>query len=427
MKIILTPKLLQITVLSFFINSVYTQSDNAVSITIEKCYELAKTNYPLIRQLDIIEKSTQYNLSNASHGKLPQISLNGQASYQSDVTMLPIDIPNMDIQPIAKDQYKIYGEVYQPLTNFSKVNISKDIIEQNAEIEKQKIEVDLYKIKERINQVYFGVLLIDEKIEQLEIVKSDLDSALERIEAGIEGGTSTLTDKRLLEVEQISIDQQIDENKANQKAYLDILGLLTGREEGLKTKLIRPEKIFQTATINRPELKLFQLQTQVIDLQQKKLDKNLRPNLGLFLQGGYGRPALNFLSNDFELYYIGGIRFNWNLFNYYGHKNKLKNLDLGRTSISFQQETFLLNTNITHTQQSAEIEKYIGLVNSDKEIIRIREEVFNTAKVQLDNGLITTIDYVKYLNDVNKARQMLLLHETQLLLAQFNLQTTTGN
>lgn len=405
----------------------HTQSDQIHSITIEDCYEWARSNYPLVRQMDIIKKSAQYNLSNASHGNLPLISLNGQASYQSDVTKLPIEIPNMTIPVLDKDQYKIYGELYQPLTNFSKVNIQKDIIAHTAEIEKQKIEVDLYKIKERINQIYFGVLLLDEKTRQLEIIRSDLDSTLVRVKAGIKGGTSTLTDKRLLDVEHISVNQRIEENKSNREAYLEILSLFTGKTIDPDIKLTIPVSILQNPVINRSELKLFQLQNQSIKLQHEQLNKSLAPDIGIFLQGGYGRPALNFLDNDFELYYIGGIRANWKLFNYYGIRNKQKILDLGFEGITSRKETFLLNTNMTRSQQSAEINKYQGLVKSDKEIIRIREELFSTAKVQLANGLITTLDYIKYLNDVNKARQMLILHETQLLLAQYNLQTTTGN
>ncbi|MFT7450487.1 MAG: outer membrane protein TolC, partial [Patescibacteria group bacterium] len=150
-------------------------------------------------------------------------------------------------------------------------------------------------------------------------------------------------------------------------------------------------------------------------------------NVGLFVQGGYGRPALNFLSNDFELYYIGGVKFNWNLSKFYGHKKAKQILGLTSNKIATQKEAFLLNTNLIQSQQSAEITKYNKLMESDMEIIKIREEVLEVAKVQLSNGLITTIDYVKFLNDVNRARQVRLLHETQLLLAKFNLKTTTGN
>ena len=402
-------------------------SQEVQTMSIEDCYQWSRNNNPLIKQMDIIDKTTQFNLSNASNGNLPQIKLNGQATYQSDVTNLPIDIPNMEIPTIDKDQYKIYGEVYQPLTNFSNVNANKKIISGTGEIEKQQVEVNLYQLKERINQMYFGVLLINEKIEQYQIIQADLDNALAKVEAAIDNGTATITDKQLLQVEHISLAQQIEENKANQLAFLNMLSVLTGKKITKATVLAKPALTAIPTTINRPELHLFNLQNQTILLQEKLLSNSLLPNLGLFVQGGYGRPALNFLSNDFDFYYLGGIKFNWNISSLYGYKNSKKILTLSSNKIETQKEAFLLNTNLTQTQQSAEISKYQSLIQSDIEIIKIREEVLATANVQLSNGLITTLDYVKFLNDVNKARQVYLLHETQLLLAQFNLKTTTGN
>lgn len=402
-------------------------SQEVQTMSIEDCYQWSRNNNPLIKQMDIIDKTTQFNLSNASNGNLPQIKLNGQATYQSDVTNLPIDIPNMEIPTIDKDQYKIYGEVYQPLTNFSNVNANKKIISGTGEIEKQQVEVNLYQLKERINQMYFGVLLINEKIEQYQIIQADLDNALAKVEAAIDNGTATITDKQLLQVEHISLAQQIEENKANQLAFLNMLSVLTGKKITKATVLAKPALTAIPTTINRPEVHLFNLQNQTIMLQEKLLSNSLLPNLGLFVQGGYGRPALNFLSNDFDFYYLGGIKFNWNISSFYGYKNTKKILALRSNKIETQKEAFLLNTNLTQTQQSAEISKYQSLIQSDIEIIKIREEVLATANVQLSNGLITTLDYVKFLNDVNKARQVYLLHETQLLLAQFNLKTTTGN
>ena len=395
--------------------------------TIDECYQWSKDNFPLTKQMDIIDKTTQFSLSNASKANLPQISLNGQASYQSDVTSLPIEIPNVEIPTIDKDQYKIYGELYQSLTNFSNVNTRKQEIELSGEIEKQKIEVDLYQLKARINQLYFGVLLIDEKIEQFEIIQSDLDSALSKVEAAIANGTATLTDKRLLNVERISIDQQIEENLSNQLAFLQMLSTLTGKNISESTVLEKPVIQIVDTAINRPELQLFSLQNEAITIQERQLNNSLMPNVGLFGQGGYGRPALNFLSNEFEFYYLAGLKINWNLSSLYRLKNTKKILSISNEKIANQREAFLLNTGLTQSQQSAEITKYKGLIKSDNEIISIREEILKTAKVQLENGIITTIDYVKFLNDVNRAKQMSLLHETQLLLAQYNLKTTTGN
>lgn len=397
------------------------------SISIEQCYEWSKANYPITQQMEIIDKTTAFNIKNASNGNLPQISLNGQATYQSAVTKLPISIPNMTIPSLSKDQYKTYASVYQSLTNFNKINTQKKLTKTKAEIEKQQLEIDFLKLKDRINQIFFGTLLISEKNEQLQIIKSDIDSALVRIQAAIDNGTATTIDKQLLEVEKITLDQKIDENNANQTAFLKMLSTLTGKNITTSTTLIHPQSQPLNSTIKRPELQLFSLQNQTIDFKKKQLNNSLIPNVGIFGQAGYGRPALNFLSNEFQTYYIGGIKLNWNISGFYSLKSNRKLLDLANERIEAQKKAFLLKTNLTQSQQTAEVEKYQDLLLSDKKIIVIRQNVDNTAKVQLENGLITTIDYIKILNDLNKAKQIMLLHETQLLLAQQNLKNTAGN
>lgn len=395
--------------------------------TISECYEWARANYPLIAKLDLLEKSTQYNLDNAAKGILPQININGQATYQSEVTELPIDLPNVEIPTISKDQYKLYGEVYQPLTHFKSINTQKEQIELNGQIEQQKVEIDLYSLKERIHQIYFGILLMDVKAEQLALIKTDIDTTIFRLEAAIQNGTATLMDKQLLEVEKININQQLDENQFNKAAFLKMLSTMTGKAITTNTKLSKPIAIAATLDVKRLELDLFRLQNQMIDNQLTQLNNRNIPSLGLFVQGGFGRPALNFLSNEFAPYYIGGLQFNWNLSNRYTNENNRQLLSIQRQLISNQKETFLLNTEITQSQQSLEISKYNELLVTDKQALQLREAIKSKAEQQLVNGLITTIDYIKIINDTGRAKQQLQLHEVMLLQAQYNLTTTTGN
>lgn len=234
-------------ILSFFsvtVSLLHAQNlTNEVSVekvTIAECYDWARANFPLINQMGMIDKSTQYNLSNASIGNLPQVSIKGQASYQSAVTNLPINIPNVEIPTINKDQYKVYGELYQPLTNFYNVQTQKREFELNGKIEKQQIELELYQLKERVNQIYFGALLINEKIDQFKLVKADLDSTLVKVDVAMKNGTATLKDKRLLDVEIISIDQKNEENRANELAFFKMLSIITGKNISEITQLEKP-------------------------------------------------------------------------------------------------------------------------------------------------------------------------------------------
>lgn len=417
--------------LMLFLGNIQAQSNQdatpLTTVSLTECYDWARLNYPLIAKLDLLEKSTQYSLSNAAKGNLPQININGQATYQSEVTELPIDLPNLEVPTISKDQYKVYAEVYQPLTHFSAVNAQKQQLTINGQIEQQKVEIDLYPLKDRINQIYFGILLMEVKKEQLSLAETDIDSTLARLEAAIQNGTATLMDKQLLAVEKININQQLYENESNKEAFLQMLSALTGKIIHSTTTFTRPEVILPNVIVNRPELNLLSLQEQLVDAQVSQLRTRNIPTLGLFVQGGMGRPALNFLSNDFAPYYIAGLKFNWNLSNRYTTKNDRQKFAIQRQLINNQRETFLLNTGITQSQQFLAVTKYKELLSSDQQVVNLREEIKKTAEVQLVNGLITTIDYIKIINDASRAKQQLELHEIMLLQAQYNLKTTTGN
>jgi outer membrane protein TolC len=415
-----------IIALSFFILKMGHAQD-LTKVTIDECYQWTSENYPLVKQLGLIEKSKAFNLNNAFKGYLPQVNINGQATYQSDVTSLPISLPNVEIPTVSKDQYKIYADIYQPLTNGSMIKLKQKSIEATAKIEAQNIEVNLYQLKERVNQLYFGILLIDGQLKQFDIFKNDLTAAIEKVEAAIENGTAVETNKLLLQSELINLTQKIQEKTANKTAFSTMLAALTGKGISAKTVFERPQNPILATEINRPELQLFDLKRQTIDLKSEQIKNRWMPNVGLFAQTGFGRPALNFLSNDFEFYFIGGVKANWNISGLYTNKNEEQLISISKLKIDVTKETFLLHTNLAMTQQNNEVAKFQGLINTDKELITIRKQIKETAEVQLNNGLISALDYISYINGESKAQENLLLHQIQLLMAQYQLKTTSGN
>lgn len=400
---------------------------HAQSLTIETCYSLAAENYPLVKQRELLAKSNEYTLQNLSKGYLPQLTIAGQATYQSEVTQVPISLPGMNIPTLSKDQYKFYGEVNQTLFDGGVIKQQKLTQQSNLEVEQQKLEVELYKIRERINQLFFGMLLVDEQIRQTELLKQDINLGLKKTEAAIANGTAFKSSADVLRAELLNADQRTTELKATRSAYAEMLGLFINRPLDGNVTVEKPKTLTVSSDINRPEITLYESQNKTIDAQYKLLTARNLPKLNLFVQGGYGRPALNMLSNDFEAYYIGGVRLNWSLSGLYTLKNDKALLDLNRKTIAIQKETFLFNTNYSLRQQSAEVNKYTELLTSDNAIIALRTSVKQTASVQLENGVITSNDYLREVNAEDKARQNKIVHEIQLLMAQYAQQTTTGN
>lgn len=400
-------------------------------LNIDSCYAMAKRNYPLVKQYDLIEKSKTYSLDNVSKGYLPQVNIGGYATYQSDVTQptlnsnLPGALPLFET--VSKDQYKIYGEVVQPITDLFTLSNQKDLVEKNAKVEAQKLEVELFRLCERIDQVYFGMLLIDLQLEQNDIMKKDIQTGIDRTTAAIENGVALKSNLNLLKAEMLKAYQRTTELKAGRKSYADMLGLFIGAALTENTELQKPAAPRFSSVVARPELEMYNLQKQVFDVQGNIVNARNLPRFSLFLQSGMGRPALNMLSNDLDFFYIGGLRMNWNLTSFYTAGKEKKLLAFNQNSLEIQKEIFLFNTNLAVKQQFNEVAKIESLIQTDTEIIELREIIKTTAQSQLANGVITANDYVTFVNAEDQARQNLLLHQTQLLMVLYNNKTTTGN
>jgi outer membrane protein TolC len=399
----------------------------AKTLTLEDCYRLARQNYPLLKQKQLISKSKEYSIENASKGYLPQFSINGQATYQSDVTEIPVKIPNTTIPTISKDQYKIYTEVNQTIFDGGIIKMQKQSIEANAVVEDQKLEVELYNLKERINHLFFGILLVNEQYALAEILNKDIQSGITKTNAAIANGTALKSSSDVLQAELLKVGQHTIELKATHKAYLEMLSQFINQSLDENILLEKPAQITIAQNISRPELMLFDNQKKMIDVQTKLLSAKNQPKVGLFLQAGYGRPALNMLKNDFAGFYIGGIRVNWSLSGFYTYKKDKALLENNRKSIDIQKETFLFNTVNTLKQQKEEIIKLQELIQSDEEIILLRNKIKNTAMAQLEYGVINSGDYLREVNAEAGAKQNQLLNRIQMLMAQYDQQTTSGN
>jgi outer membrane protein TolC len=395
------------------------------TLTVERCYALAESNYPLVAQRELIRQTKDLSLENAAKGYLPQISIGGQATYQSDVTRIPFNVP--DVEPLSKDQYRVYAEAAQSLYHGGVIRWQERIEEINAATEAQRLEVEIYQLRDRINDLFFGIMLLQEQIAQSELVKQDLETALRKVEGSIRYGTALKSAADVLKAESLRVDQKIIELESTGQSLREILGVFIGRPIEKSTVLEKPQRTITEEVVNRPELSLFQRQRQGIEASRGMLSARKKPKIELFVQGGYGRPALNMLENTFDTYYIGGLRFQWQLSGYYTFRREKQILDLRQESLGVQQETFLFNINLASRQHRAEIAKLQRLLAVDDEIIALRMQVQQTASAQLEQGVIPATDYIREVNAADQAKQNRALHEAQLLVAQAKYRFTNGH
>ncbi|HEU5168146.1 MAG TPA: TolC family protein [Chitinophagaceae bacterium] len=398
-------------------------------LSLQKAYELAQQNYPLIKQRELIKQTTGYSIDNLGKGFIPQIFLSGQATYQSEVTEVNLPAaPGIIVQPLSKDQYRVLADVNQLIYDGGIIKQQKNIQQLADDVEQQKIEVELYKLKERINQLFLGVLYLDEQLKQTDLIKADLNNGIKKVEAQVNNGVAFKSNLNVLKAELLKTDQRAIELKASRKGYIDVLSLFINQSLPEDIKLEKPaaEGAVLLNDIQRPELKLYSTQEKLLGGQYRLVDSRNKPKASLFFQGGYGRPGLNFFKNEFDFYYNTGLRLNWAFGGLYTQKKEKKIIELNQKTVDIQKEVFLFNTNTQLNQQQSEVEKFQKLIATDNEIIDLRIKVKDAAKAQLENGVITANDYLREVNAEDLARQTLISHQIQLLQAQINYQTISG-
>lgn len=394
-------------------------------LTLDGCQQSAVQHYPLTKKRELIEKSRTYTLSNISKSYLPQISSLSQVTYQSDVTEIPISIPGVDTPEIDQLQFKSYTELTQLIYDGGAVKQRKNAESAKRNIETQKLEVDLYTLKERVNNLYFGLLVNAEQQKQNTLLQDDIKIGLQSVEAQITNGTSFRSNADLLKAELLKAEQQAISLKNNRKAYLTMLGLFIGEDLDENAILQKPDAPLIAQTVNRPELGLFSFQDESFELEKKLIRSGNRPKLNFFAQAGMANPGLNMFEEGAQNYYIGGLRLTWNLS--YTAKKQKEIIDLNKLSNETDREVFLFNTNQALAGQNAEIDKLRQQLAVDDDIVALRANVKKASLAQLQNGVISTGDYLREVNEENLALQNKNLHETELLLAQYREKITRGN
>ena len=408
-----------------FILAVLPLKDAYGQLTVEQCQDMARENYPLVRQYSLVERTTRYSLANASKGYLPQVSLSGKASYQSDVTQIPIEIPGVDIGA-RKDQYQVMAELDQTIWDGGNIRSQRKLTKAQAEVDAVQTDVDLYAIRDRVNQLFFGILLLDEKLKQNSLLQQELGRNYTQVEAYIANGIANQADLDAVKVEQLSAVQTRKELTASREAYLRMLSAFIGREIGEADTLIRPQmpNIPAAIAIDRPELNLFTALEKQLDARKASVNAQNLPKIGAFVQGAYANPGLNFLKDEFSAYYIAGMRLKWDFGGLYTRRNDMRLIELQRSQVAIQRETFLFNTHLTATEQTQEIEKYRKLLEDDDRIVELRGNICRSAMAKVAEGTMSVIEMLRQVTAQDMARQDRAAHQVQLLLSAYQYKNT---
>lgn len=396
------------------------------AISLEECYTLARNNYPLVRQYELTEAMSRYSFENAAMGYVPQISVGAQATLQSDVTEFPeafnnlLALAGVDMKGLSHDQYKVQLDISQTIWDGGYSKAQREAVKAQAEVSRLTLDKDMDALKTRINQMYFGILVMEENIRTSLYMDTLMTANLEIVESAVRNGTALASDTDNIRVELLSLRQQRRQLESAVRTYKDMLAIMIGRRIEDGEVFDKPEVVLVDTNLNkRTELLLFDARIREIELQKKMLDVSVMPKFAFFAQGWYGKPGLNIFD---DMVYdrmswngIAGITFKWNISGFYTRKNDLRSIDLSQRSVELQRDAFKWNSDLQQTQIQNEIDRMYEMKASDDEIVRLRESVRKVSESKYRNGIITVNDLLRDIMNENKAKVERSRHELELL------------
>ena len=426
-------KLLIVTMLSVLVQ--------AQAQTLEECQQAAERNYPMIRQYDLIAKTTDLTVNNIQKGWLPQVSASAQTTLQSDVTAFPDQIQQayqtmgIDMKGLRKDQYRVGVDIQQTVFDGGAISSQKAIAREQGSVQAAQTEVSIYQVRKRVNEMYFSLLLVDEQM----VLNRDLQELLaqneKKLASMVKGGTAAESDYLNVKAERLNVVQQMTGLEAQRTALSRMLSTFCGIAVTTVEKPVQSAAVAQQPTQQstqlRPELRAIDAQLRLTDAQERALDAALMPKLGVFAQGFYGYPGYNLfedmMNRKWSLNGMIGARLTWNIGALYTRKNDKAKLNAQRSMFNVQRDVFLFNNQMEQIQQNEDIARYQKLMADDDEIIRLRSSIRKTAESKLQHGIIDVNDLVREINAENAARVQQSVHEIQMLKEIYDLKFTTNN
>lgn len=401
---------------------------------LQQCKEMARKHYPLIRQYDLISQSHDYTLSNASRAWLPQVGLSAQATYQSDVVKWPEQFESMlaaqgvDMPGLRKDQYKVQIDIQQTIWDGGKSKADKEIAEYEAEQAHMNTEVEMYAVEDRVEDLYFGILLMQEQERQIMDMMERLSNNHEYVKTLVENGVAMQADADAVEVQVLSANQNLLQVKARQQSFRKMLSLFIGEDVG-EGELVMPSGVEPIGyESQRPELKMFDSQLSILKSKEKMVDVSLMPKFGLFAQGYYGYPGLNMfenmISSKWSLNGIVGVRMSWNISGFYLSKTQRQQIENARSNIVLKRDIFTFNNKLQAEQENAEIVRIRTALKDDDRIVELRGNLRAAAEARLEEGVIDMNDLLSKISDESAAKIARSTHEVELMKAIYDLKHT---
>lgn len=403
----------------------------AADVTVEQCVALAQENYPLIQKYDLLRQSRQIDLSDINKSWLPQIGIYAQGTVQNAVPSFPDALSNVldqmgtDMKGLGKLQYKVGVDLNQTIWDGGSSKASRTIAESENAQQEAALDVELYAVRERVENLFFGIMLVEEQIKQAELTLTLLESNLAMLRSMKTNGTATQSDVDMVEAQFLTVQQQITQARSISDSNRRLLGIFTGTDMS-DAKLTKPSSSMPSELISaRPELALFDARIKNNDARLVSIKSSVMPRIGLFAQAYYGYPGYDYfksmMNRDMSFNVLAGVKVSWNIGSFYTKRNSERKLRLANDDIVADREVFLFNSNLQTSSQTAHISELEGIMKEDSRIVELRANVRRSAESQLRNGVIDATALLTKITDENQARLTSSYHEIQLIQSIYQL------
>lgn len=420
--------------IAFLVASALLTLTGYAHTTLQQCQQAAEQNYPLIRQYDLIGRTAELTVANIGRGWLPQVTATAQATLQSRVTAWPEQMQallqqmGVNLKGIKKDQYRIGIDVNQMLYDGGSIARQQEIARRQADVQQAQTDVGLYAVRQRVNELYFALLLLDEQLALNRDLQTLLAANEKKLQSLYKRGVAAECDYNTVRAERLTTEQQTTDLSAQRATLARLLSAFCGIEVD---SVVKPAVTQTDPQLNqRPELRLADAQLRLADAQERMLDTALRPRLSLFAQGYYGYPGLNMfddmMRHRWTLNGLVGARLTWNIGALYTRRNDKAKLQLQRLQAENSRDVFLFNNRLQQQQQTDDIERLRTMVEADNEIIRLRASVRHAAESKLSHGIIDVNELIKEINAENAARVKQSIHQIEMLKQIYDLKYTTN-
>lgn len=420
-------------VLSLFTFLFFTTGVSA-QLTLEHCQQLAQENYPLIKKYGLIDKALEIELSDINKSWLPSVSAYGQGTIQNVVPAFPAALEDVlaqmgkEVRGIGKFQYKIGVDVSQTIWDGGASKAQQEIIRSQEAVQKSGLEVEMYALRQKVDNVYFSILLTEEQIKQANQTLELLNANLELLRSMLKNGTAMSCDVDMVQAQMLTLKQSISQAESAVKSYRTLLSLYVGEDVATQQLVLPSAELPASMTSERPELKLFESRLNALETSQLMIDVSLMPKVGFFAQAYYGYPGFDYfksmMNRNLSFNIMAGVRVSWNIDPLYTKKNKLAKTALEVDNINIEQKTFLFNSRLQTESQLENLEGLKKVMRDDAQIIELRGNVRKAAESQLRNGIIDATALLSKITDENLAKLNAKFHEIQYIQEVYKIKNT---